>query len=190
MGRGRDGPGGTESGADRESTKRRAAVAGGAGRFACRVRVRWAEADLQGIVFNGHYLTYADVGLTEYLRAIGMPMPVWSAGPGIELFAVKTTAEYHAPAMFDDVLELRVKVGRIGRSSLQFLVAIHRVEPAPAAHLTSIELIYCSADRESRRAVPVPEGLRRRIAAYQGADPSVPVAAAARGDSSPERLAR
>ena len=39
-------------------------------RFSCPLRVRWAEADPQGIVFNGHYLTYADVGITEYFRAL------------------------------------------------------------------------------------------------------------------------
>src|SRR5688500_13394509 len=45
--------------------------------FTCshRLRVRWAEVDAQGIVFNGHYLTYFDVGMTEYLREIGVPYP-------------------------------------------------------------------------------------------------------------------
>ncbi len=35
------------------------------------LRVRWAEVDRQNIVFNGHYLTYFDVAITEYWRAIG-----------------------------------------------------------------------------------------------------------------------
>src|SRR5690606_20149900 len=39
-------------------------------RFSTSLRVRWAEVDMQGIVFNGHYLTYADVGITEYFRAL------------------------------------------------------------------------------------------------------------------------
>ncbi len=40
------------------------------------LRVRWAEVDPQGIVFNGNYLTYADVGITEYLRGRrGFPGP-------------------------------------------------------------------------------------------------------------------
>ena len=126
---------------------------------------------MQGIVFNGHYLTYADVGLTEYLRAIGMPPPVWSAGDGVELYAVKTTVDYHAPAVFDDVLDVHVRVGRVGRSSLQFVIEVRRAEPLPSALLTSIELIYCTADPTSRRSVPVPDGLRSRIAAYeQGAE--------------------
>jgi len=39
------------------------------------LRVRWAEVDMQGVVFNGHYLTYCDVCVTEYWRAIGVPYP-------------------------------------------------------------------------------------------------------------------
>ena len=37
-------------------------------RFSHSLRVRWAEVDKQDIVFNGHYLTYFDVGVTEYYR--------------------------------------------------------------------------------------------------------------------------
>ena len=43
--------------------------------FFHRLRVRWAEVDRQDIVFNGHYLTYFDLAMTEYLRAMGFPYP-------------------------------------------------------------------------------------------------------------------
>jgi acyl-CoA thioester hydrolase len=42
-------------------------------RFFHPLRVRWAEVDPQSIVFNGHYLTYADVAITEYFRARASP---------------------------------------------------------------------------------------------------------------------
>ena len=35
-----------------------------------RLRVRWAEADMQGVVFNAHYLAWFDIGVTEYFRAV------------------------------------------------------------------------------------------------------------------------
>jgi len=37
------------------------------------LRVRWSEVDLQGIVFNPHYLAYADLAISEYMRAVGFP---------------------------------------------------------------------------------------------------------------------
>jgi len=42
-------------------------------RFVHTLRVRWAEVVKQDIVFNGHYLTYFDVAITEYWRCIGVP---------------------------------------------------------------------------------------------------------------------
>ena len=44
-------------------------------KFSHQLRVRWSEVDAQGVVFNPHYLTFADIAVTEYYRAIGMPYP-------------------------------------------------------------------------------------------------------------------
>ena len=38
-----------------------------------RIEVRWSEVDAQKIVFNAHYLMYADVAVTDYWRQLGMP---------------------------------------------------------------------------------------------------------------------
>ena len=42
--------------------------------FRCfhRLRVRWSEVDIQKIVFNAHYLTYADCAMIEYWRALSL----------------------------------------------------------------------------------------------------------------------
>ena len=38
-----------------------------------RLRVRWAEVDMQKIVFNGHYLMYFDTAMADYWRALALP---------------------------------------------------------------------------------------------------------------------
>lgn len=135
--------------------------------FSHPLRVRWAEVDRQGIVFNGHYLTYFDVGITEYWRAIGYPYPDALLEQGSDTFAVKATIEYNAPAHYDDLLEVRVRVKRIGRTSLQFVLEIHRGE----AHLISGELIYVNADADTRKPVPVPAFLRDAIVRFERVPP-------------------
>src|SRR3954468_23139389 len=75
-------------------------------RFSHGLRVRWAEVDRQGIVFNGHYFTYFDVAITEYWRAIGYPYPDALLAAGSDTFVVKTSIEYHAPAHYDDMLDV------------------------------------------------------------------------------------
>nr|WP_243454845.1 thioesterase family protein [Meiothermus sp. CFH 77666] len=123
------------------------------------MRVRWAEADPQGIVFNGHYLTYFDVGITEYWRALGIPYPSTVERYGVDLFVVKATVEYHAPARYDDELDIGVRVGRIGNSSMQFVLGIFRGE----AHLISGEVIYVAADAQTRKPQTVPPALRELL---------------------------
>jgi len=95
-------------------------------RFGCPLRVRWSEADPQGIVFNGHYLNYADVGVTEYYRELNAANPGREDLSGNEFFAVKTLLEYRASAFFDDLLDIQLRVSRIGNSSMSFTLGIFR----------------------------------------------------------------
>ncbi len=124
------------------------------------LRVRWAEVDMQAIVFNGHYLTYFDVAFTEYWRATGLPGVMQQAEDGQEMFARKATIEYHAPARFDDVLDIGVRCAALGRSSMRYVLEIHRGEE----FLISGELVYVYADTSLRKGVALPEGWRKRLA--------------------------
>jgi acyl-CoA thioester hydrolase len=123
------------------------------------LRVRWAEADMQGIVFNGHYLTYFDVAFTEYWRATGLPSVFEQAKEGREMFARKATIEYHSPARFDDVIDIGVRCAGFGRSSVRFVVEIFLGD----RHLVSGELVYVYADTAIRKGVPLPDSWRTTL---------------------------
>lgn len=123
------------------------------------LRVRWAEVDMQGIVFNGHYLTYFDVAFTEYWRATGLPGVLEQAEAGKEMFARKATIEYQGPARFDDVLDIGVRCAALGRTSMRFVLEIHH----GTEHLISGELVYVYADTAIRKGVPVPDAWREKI---------------------------
>jgi acyl-CoA thioester hydrolase len=142
------------------------------GRFRHRVplRVRWAEVDMQAVVFNGHYLTYADVCATEYWRAIGVPYPAGFAGLGIDAFVRKATVEYHAPARYDDELLVCGRMARLGGSSASFAVAMVRAADESRA-LVEAELVYVCVDR-SGAPTPWPAALRERIAAFETEAPA------------------
>jgi acyl-CoA thioester hydrolase len=127
------------------------------------LRVRWAEADPQGIVFNAHYLTYFDVAATEYWRAIGCVYPEFFVAHGIDTFVVKATLEYHLPAKYDDPIEVCMRSARIGRTSLRMALEIHR----DGDYLVSGELIYVIASATQRKPLPIPELLRAAILAYE-----------------------
>jgi acyl-CoA thioester hydrolase len=131
------------------------------------LRVRWAEVDMQGIVFNGHYLTYFDVAFTEYWRATGLPNVLQQAADGRELFARKATIEYQAPARFDDVLDIGVRCAGFGRSSVRFIIEIH----LGGRHLISGELVYVYADTAERKGVPFPKDWRDVLKRFEKLPP-------------------
>lgn len=132
------------------------------------LRVRWAEVDRQDVVFNGHYFLYFDVAIAEYWRAIGAPAPDdYPKLFGADVFAVKATAEYHGSAHFDDRLDIGCRVGRIGRTSMQYILGIWRGNE----HLTSGELIYVNADLKAHKAAAWPEPFTASILKFEKTPP-------------------
>jgi acyl-CoA thioester hydrolase len=136
--------------------------------FSHRLRVRWSEVDKQDIVFNGHYLTYFDLGMTEYLRAMGFPYPAGLLEAGSDLFVAKATVEYKASARYDEEIDIHCRVARIGRSSIQFLFEIYRGDDV----LVTGENIYVNADPQTKQSAPVPEVLREAITRFEKLEPS------------------
>jgi acyl-CoA thioester hydrolase len=128
-----------------------------------RLRVRWAEIDAQQIVFNGHYLTYFDIGITEYWRCIGLPYPEGIAGTGGDLFAVRSVINYHASARYDEFLDICVRAARLGNSSMTFEMGIFR----DGERLISGEMVYVNADPASKTSRPLPQKLRAAIEAWE-----------------------
>lgn len=135
--------------------------------FSHGLRVRWAEVDRQGIVFNAHYLLYFDVGITEYWRALGYPYPEGLLAHGTDLFVKKASLEYHAPAAYDDLLDVLVRAARLGRSSVRFLLEIYRADML----LVSGELIYVNADPAARTSAPLPQFLREAMLRFERTAP-------------------
>ena len=134
-----------------------------------RLRVRWAEVDMQKVVFNGHYLTYIDTAFADYLRAIGLPYPDGYVDKyANDVFLRKVTVEYLGSARYDDQLAVYCRVARLGRSSMTFVFEIWRERPAAsAAPLITAELVYVNADPKTMKAAPLPEDVRVRVREYE-----------------------
>jgi acyl-CoA thioester hydrolase len=94
-------------------------------KFYYPLRVRYVETDAQRHVFFGHYLTYFDVGLTEYMRAIGCHYPDMVAS-GVDMFYVEAGCQYKGRARFDDLLHVHTRIGHIGNTSFTFEFAIYK----------------------------------------------------------------
>ncbi len=137
-------------------------------RFAHRLRVRYSEIDSQAIVYNPRYLDYADIGVTEYFRALGIPT---APGPDTpEFHAARAAVDYKVPIKVDEEVDVCVRTQRIGRSSMTLLVEMHGLKSGPAADdlRAAVELVYVHVDLASHRPQPVPGWVIERMEAHAG----------------------
>jgi YbgC/YbaW family acyl-CoA thioester hydrolase len=134
-----------------------------------RLRVRWAEVDMQKIVFNGHYLMYFDTAIAGYWRAMAMPYHDTMQALQGDLFVRKATVEYMGSARYDDVVDVGVRCERIGNSSMLFQAAVFNGETP----LVTGELVYVFADPATQTSRPVPSALRDTLNAFEAGEPMV-----------------
>src|SRR2546428_6986810 len=132
--------------------------------FSARTRVGFSDTDAQGIVYYGRYNPYFDLARVEYLRCLGLLRPV----DGGDFVMRANTVEYFAPAVFDDEIEVFVRVARIGRTSVTFEFAAYR-EPDDVLMVTAQQTLV-HVDVPQRRAFPVPDWFRDPIRAFEGDD--------------------
>jgi acyl-CoA thioester hydrolase len=137
-------------------------------KYSALARVWFSDTDAQGIVYYGRYLPYFDHARVEYHRHIGMS----SLELGGADFVMRAAAvEYLAPARFDDLLEVFVRLARIGRTSVTYECAAYRMEDDLL--MVTAQLTLVLVDLEQRRPTPIPEAFVERMQAFEGPDLAV-----------------
>jgi acyl-CoA thioester hydrolase len=131
-------------------------------KFSARTRVGFSDTDAQGIVYYGRYNPYFDLARVEYHRSLGLLHRDRSDGD----FVMRANdVEYFAPARFDDELEIHCRVSRIGRTSVTFEFAAHRLPDDTLMVTAHQTLVY--VDLSTRAAAAVPDDYRRAIADFE-----------------------
>jgi acyl-CoA thioesterase FadM len=74
--------------------------------FVHRIRVRYAEIDGQGVVFNAHWLTYFDDACTRFMESLGFGSDFWIKE--FDVMLVKAVVEWSGSARFDNWIEVEV----------------------------------------------------------------------------------
>lgn len=133
-----------------------------------RVRVRFNEIDGQNIVFNGNYLVYADIGVTEYFRALGEGQP----GPyfhqyGTDIREMRCAIEYHAPARLDELITIAARISRFERTRFTLHCGIFR----GGDRLTDIEIVYAHLDADSGQPTPLPGSFIAEVRRFEKRTP-------------------
>jgi acyl-CoA thioester hydrolase len=131
--------------------------------FRHRLRVRWSECDLQGVVFYPNYLAYFDHLLTELWReAVGSYARIQELG--IDLVVAEAAIRYRASARFDEEIELRATISRLGTTSMTMDLTAERVPDGLL--LAEGELRHVFVDPETFQKREIPEQVREQLSRF------------------------
>jgi len=123
--------------------------------FRHSVRVRYAECDAQGVVFNAHYLAYFDLNITELWRAaFGSYQAMLDRG--VDLVVAEARLRFRSPARFDQELTLETDVAQLGNTSI---ATAHRVL-RDGELLVDGMLRHVVVDSAALGKTPIPDWLR------------------------------
>ena len=124
-------------------------------------RIRYSEVDAQGIVFNAHYLTFFDTAMTEYLRHINYDYVNEVKDKNEDFHTVKTLVEYKSPIYFDQIIDVCLKVKKIGNSSLTFYIEIHPSKEDNC--LASGEVVWVNSNQNTHKSAPLSNNIKDKI---------------------------
>lgn len=129
------------------------------------LRVRYVECDMQGHVFNAHYLTWFDLAHTELLRAAGYPGSF--ATEAVDVVVAEAQVRYRSPARFDEELEVVVTPAPLGTTSMTTSFVVERAGRTLAEGTTR----HVCVDAGALTPRPWPDWLCDRLAPYVAVRP-------------------
>jgi acyl-CoA thioester hydrolase len=133
-------------------------VSDGVSPFVHRIRVRYAEIDGQGVVFNAHWLTYFDDSCTRFMTGLGFGPGFWIAE--FDVMLVKAVVEWTGPAGFDEWIDIAVAPSRIGTKSFDLSYRA-TVEGRDTCRAT---ITYCAVCPGLNEPFAIPDAVRSALA--------------------------
>jgi len=130
-------------------------------RFSHRLEVRFRDCDAMGHTNNAVYLTYLEQARFAHWRSL------WGFGdpqtppdmPGVILARVE--ADYKRPSRYGDVLDVRLTVAEIGRTSFRYEYEIVNEQGETVLAAKTVQVMY---DYTANRPVPIPDAIRTLLA--------------------------
>ena len=123
-----------------------------------QLRVRYAECDPQGVVFNAHYLAYFDTSINELLRAAcGSYQAMLDRG--VDIVVAEAQLRFRSPARFDELLTLEIGIARLGTTGITSEHRIRRDSEVLVEGMTR----HVVVDPPTLAKTPMPDWLRAEL---------------------------
>ncbi|MBW1997147.1 MAG: acyl-CoA thioesterase [Deltaproteobacteria bacterium] len=123
-----------------------------------KIRVRYKDTDRMGVVYYGNYLTYFEVGRTEYMRQLGLPYS-YLEGQGYSLVVIEAAAKYHANVGYDSMVTVCTRIADVDGVRVRFQ---YRVLDEQGKLLVSGHTVHACIN-ENMKPVRLPPQLKQII---------------------------
>lgn len=127
--------------------------------FTFPVRIYYEDTDAAGVVYYANYLRYCERARTEWLRATGFEQQQMKSELGLVFVVRAVTADYLAPAVLDDMLQVITQLETLGRASMTFLQTITRDDVC----LFKARIVIACVDWDRKKATALPLTLRHQL---------------------------
>lgn len=128
--------------------------------FCYLLRVRYSECDAQKVVFNGRYVDYIDIAVTEYMRVIwGNYNDILSNG--LDNQVVSLSINWKAPAHFDEIIAIAVKPIKLGKTSYSLQIDFYNYDTSKM--LASAEIAYVMVSATQHTKMDIPQDMRKKF---------------------------
>lgn len=135
------------------------------GVFRTRLRTRFAETDLQGVIHHTYYLVYCEVARVEYFKVLGFDFNESRSNGDFDIALVEAHCKYTAPARFDEELEIQTWVADVRRASFTLDYQIQRV--ADSVTVAQAQTTQAAIDPRTGRPRSLPEEMQRALSAQR-----------------------
>jgi len=133
-------------------------------KFAIEERVRWGDVDAARIIFYGAYIHFFEFAETELFREVGLPYGKMFDELKIWLPRVHLECDFRRAARLDDLLEVRVYVGRFGTKSMKLNFEVRRKNEEEL--IATAHFVLAAVNQDTFETVPIPVEMRERLAPY------------------------
>jgi YbgC/YbaW family acyl-CoA thioester hydrolase len=125
--------------------------------------IEFADTDMAGIVHFTAFFRWMEAAEHAFLRSRGLSVILEWQGEHLSFPRVSAACDYLRPVRFENVLDVEVRLARLGGKSLSYEIDFfHADQPVARGKLTTV-CCRVTPGRQGLESVDVPEGIRKRL---------------------------
>jgi YbgC/YbaW family acyl-CoA thioester hydrolase len=123
--------------------------------------VSFAETDMAGIVHFSNYFRWMEEVEHAYFRSLGLSVAMTQENVEIGWPRVNVACEYYGPVKFEDELELRLRLTKVGGKSLSYEVDF--LLRGTLVALGKSTSVCCEHTPSGLKAITIPGAIREKL---------------------------